>query len=169
MFLSRKCVWNVVCKLGAILFRLQYINCGQLCRSHKTWHLLFNSTYVYDTAVIIHNSLHSPISICSSCKCHICAGLILGLHPANERHCYKVTPSLIGWAQTWRQSCMRIWIKQVTGYKIQLIIMQKYTSVGVFFYDWVWNIKRKKNDLTPFWSCPSVLTLWGQVTDAWIN
>ena len=26
--------------------------------------------------------------------------LILGLHPANERRCYKVTPSLIGWAQT---------------------------------------------------------------------
>ena len=30
-------------------------------------------------------------------------GLILGLHPANERQCYKVTPSLIGWAQTKNQ------------------------------------------------------------------
>ena len=28
------------------------------------------------------------------------SGLILGLRPANERHRYKVTPSLIGWAQT---------------------------------------------------------------------
>ena len=27
-------------------------------------------------------------------------GLILGLHPGNERRRYKVTPSLIGWAQT---------------------------------------------------------------------
>ena len=27
-------------------------------------------------------------------------GLILGLHPANKRSRYKVTPSLIGWAQT---------------------------------------------------------------------
>ena len=27
-------------------------------------------------------------------------GLILGLRPANERRCYKVTTSLIGWAQT---------------------------------------------------------------------
>ena len=26
--------------------------------------------------------------------------LILGVHPANERRCYKVTPSLIGWVQT---------------------------------------------------------------------
>ena len=26
--------------------------------------------------------------------------LILGLHPANERRPYKVTPSLIGWVQT---------------------------------------------------------------------
>ena len=28
------------------------------------------------------------------------SGLILGLRPANERRRYKVTPSLIGWAQT---------------------------------------------------------------------
>ena len=28
------------------------------------------------------------------------AGLILGLHPADERRIYKVTPSLIGWVQT---------------------------------------------------------------------
>ena len=26
--------------------------------------------------------------------------LILGLHPASERHYYTTTPSLIGWAQT---------------------------------------------------------------------
>ena len=30
-------------------------------------------------------------------------GLILGLRPANERRRYKVTPSLIGWAQTLNQ------------------------------------------------------------------
>ena len=28
------------------------------------------------------------------------AGLILGLHTANERRRYRVPPSLIGWAQT---------------------------------------------------------------------
>ena len=28
------------------------------------------------------------------------SGLILGLWPANERRCYKVTPSLIGLMQT---------------------------------------------------------------------
>ena len=28
------------------------------------------------------------------------SALILGLHPANKRRRYKVTPSLIGWAQT---------------------------------------------------------------------
>ena len=34
-------------------------------------------------------------------KIHIhVTGLILGLHPANERRRYNVTPSLIGWAQT---------------------------------------------------------------------
>ena len=30
----------------------------------------------------------------------VCAGLMLDLHPANERRRYKVTPSLIGWVQT---------------------------------------------------------------------
>ena len=30
-------------------------------------------------------------------------GLILDLHPPNERRCYKVTPSLVCWAQTWIQ------------------------------------------------------------------
>ena len=28
-------------------------------------------------------------------------GLILGLHPANERRCYFVTTSLIGWVQVY--------------------------------------------------------------------
>ena len=28
------------------------------------------------------------------------SGMILGLHPANDRRRYKVTPSLIGWGQT---------------------------------------------------------------------
>ena len=30
----------------------------------------------------------------------MCTGMILGLRPANERWCYFVTTSLIGWAQT---------------------------------------------------------------------
>ena len=35
-------------------------------------------------------------------------GLILGLHPANERRHYFVTTSLIGWEQTYNQPC-NIW------------------------------------------------------------
>ena len=33
-------------------------------------------------------------------------GLILGLHPANERQRYKVTPTLIGWVKTQNQPCI---------------------------------------------------------------
>ena len=36
-------------------------------------------------------------------------GLILGLRPANEKRRYKVTPSLIGWAQTYNQPRDSIW------------------------------------------------------------
>ena len=42
---------------------------------------------------------------CCSHKSHI-AELILGLCPANESSRYKVTPFLIGWAQTSNQSCI---------------------------------------------------------------
>ena len=33
-------------------------------------------------------------------------GLILGLHPASERRPYNVSPSVIGWAQTYNQPCI---------------------------------------------------------------
>ena len=40
-----------------------------------------------------------PCSAATSDYTYI-SGLILGLRPANEKRRYKVTPSLIGWAQT---------------------------------------------------------------------
>ena len=40
---------------------------------------------------VCHKKFGSPVYI---------LGLILGWHPANERRRYKVTLSLIGWAQT---------------------------------------------------------------------
>ena len=36
---------------------------------------------------------------------NVVTGLIVGLCEANERRRYKVTPSLIGWAQTYNQPC----------------------------------------------------------------
>ena len=51
-----------------------------------------------DTAV-----LHSAIDMHYSAQI---TRLILGLCPANERCRYKVTLSLIGWAQTWNQPWM---------------------------------------------------------------
>ena len=33
---------------------------------------------------------------------------ILGLHPANERHCYEVPLSLIRWAQTENEPCINL-------------------------------------------------------------
>ena len=44
---------------------------------------------------------------------HSGTGLILGLCPANERRRYKVTPSLIGWAQTYRISPGGSWCSEV--------------------------------------------------------
>ena len=36
---------------------------------------------------------------------HVQAGSSLGMHPANERHCYNVTSSLIGWTHTLTDPC----------------------------------------------------------------
>ena len=47
-------------------------------------------------------------------KAFVSTGLILGLYPVNERRCYKVTPSLIGWVRTknqpWSMRCDHLWI-----------------------------------------------------------
>ena len=37
---------------------------------------------------------------------YVLTGMILSLHPTIERRCYKVTPSLIGWVQTYNQPCI---------------------------------------------------------------
>ena len=38
-------------------------------------------------------------------------GLILGLHPANEWRCYKVTTSLTGWVQTLQHDTISHWLR----------------------------------------------------------
>ena len=43
-----------------------------------------------DSVLCFKYALHNTIHI---------SGLSLGLHPANERQCYFVTMSLIGWVQ----------------------------------------------------------------------
>ena len=51
------------------------------------------STVYYNVMLYIKSQLQAQAH-----KAH--SGLILGLRPANERRGYKVTLSLIGWAQT---------------------------------------------------------------------
>ena len=53
-------------------------------------------------SVVIHISVSSPDQLHNT---RTRSGLILGLHPAKERRHYKVTPSLIGRAQTQNQPC----------------------------------------------------------------
>ena len=75
-----------------------------------TWKVISSSldiNYVHDD---FHWSSHKTLISClgqqpNLIQSHLCwvityAGLILGLPSASERRRYKVTPSLIGWAQT---------------------------------------------------------------------
>ena len=52
------------------------------------------------------------------------AGVILGLRPANERRRYKVTPSLIGWAQTKNQPFI-IRLKKMDTITIGVVSIQE--------------------------------------------
>ena len=49
--------------------------------------------HTHDITTMVIGSGNGLMALCIT-------GLILGLHPANERRRYKVTPSLIGWLQT---------------------------------------------------------------------
>ena len=58
------------------------------------------------------------------------SGLILGLHPTNDRRRYFVTASLIGWVQAWNQPCIRIW---EAGTRLALVMRHP-----VFIYYLLW-------------------------------
>ena len=64
----------------------------------------------YEICITVEKSLVKPKTMSGHYpECVVTyTGLILGLHPANERRRCKVTPSLIGWAQTWNDSDSRL-------------------------------------------------------------
>ena len=68
------------------------------------YYLLTSQTFIkccpgvvdqHGSSVFDTRTKHTPLFVTK----YILPGLILGLRPANERRRYKVTPSLIGWAQ----------------------------------------------------------------------
>ena len=99
--------WPISKELG--LGRMLLPHWKLLFRCTKVRHLLSSCTGI-QIQILYCINCHPPrrfginqISLQLYCVYH--SGLILGLHPANERHRYKVTPSLIGWAQTYNQPC----------------------------------------------------------------
>ena len=55
--------------------------------------------YLYQLFKFLQNKLYQGTSGESNLYIKLISGPILGLRPANERRRYKVTASLIGWAQ----------------------------------------------------------------------
>ena len=66
-------------------------------------------------------------------------GLILGLHPANERRCYFVTTSLIGWVQAWNQHWIHNVFTSSGGSKFKIkrsdLYYKKLKRMGSLFGD----------------------------------
>ena len=78
-------------------------------RAHDIFKCIF--LIKYSCVTVIHWNVFPSVHLAIShhwyrqwMACHLISvpipGMILDLCPANERHRYKVTPSLIGWAQT---------------------------------------------------------------------
>ena len=71
---------------------------------HKTGKIQYQLALVnFDVISLLHFAVYILATIYVSFSVILSemnTGLILGLHPVNERRRYKVTPSLIGWAQT---------------------------------------------------------------------
>ena len=76
------------------------------CPLNYSCHTLISENYIHIvscTGLILNWSVLQSFS--ADCRPSVSiyehdTGLTLGLHPANERRRYKVTPSLIGWVQT---------------------------------------------------------------------
>ena len=68
-----------------------------ICKIHlRVW---CHSVRFYRTFLILNIWYWEVVTNCMQ-SLQFYTGLIPGLHPTNERRCYKVTPSLICWAQT---------------------------------------------------------------------
>ena len=97
------CTGALVVKcITMFLSQSAYVHCN--CWS-SCWHVLLKHQHVVALFLDVqHTQELKPYT-----------GLILGMHLANEKRRYKVTPSFIGWAQTWNQpwySLLRITAKK---------------------------------------------------------
>ena len=80
---------------------LQTCNMASLCHSSIICGYNYWSSVLWiENAAVFHETIDFISLI------EYITWLILSLHLANERRCYKVTPSLIGWAQTKNQPCI---------------------------------------------------------------
>ena len=89
-----------------MLFMLVCIICWKISR--MTWDLRLETTWFPCDVIVMWNLCWvSDLAENGVIRLHAfllgITGLILGLRPANDRRRYKVTPSLIGWAQTYCQ------------------------------------------------------------------
>ena len=88
---------NYITQKQLIIFRINIYLLLQL--------IIPNYYYSWNAWVVFHANFCDQgekrhMAPTSQRKGHNYPGLILGLRPANERHHYKVMPSLISWAQT---------------------------------------------------------------------
>ena len=101
----KHCTFNELCRLYHLVL-LFYFNADEV----RSWGLLWEMSYASQNNENIDVDYHAGFCFFGSAniisferQAASYSGLILGLRPANERRCYFVTTSVIGWAQTQNQ------------------------------------------------------------------
>ena len=95
---------------ASISYQFMYAQDGMKHYYQKSNYQLWIVPCFWHFIVYYHHRQWNIIDLCSMftiipLQLFINTVLILGLHPANERRCYFVTASLIGWAQAHNQPC----------------------------------------------------------------
>ena len=94
------CNWRMECSLSDVYI----IGITFVCsRGSQIWNLCYyNRRFIYTGAHINTQTIFLAIWVPIL---KIRSGLILGWRPANERQCYFVMMSFIGWVPAWNQPC----------------------------------------------------------------
>ena len=98
--------WNI-----SLRKKYKFVSTSNIVLDSKCCHFMLNNvkkfiilTYCYLMTIVtfmkFSNSKQVSYFLTFDIHYILLTGLILGLHSANERRCYKVTQPLIGWMQT---------------------------------------------------------------------
>ena len=115
-------------------FMLIYKNVGVRIKPLQFQSVLIIGVVTWPSAAVIWTLLHHHPAFHLLMSIIGITGLILCLHPANERRPNKVTPSIICWAQSWIEPWHNIWRCLANG-----TCVYRPSEHNNYVKRWLWN------------------------------